>query len=129
MTVTADINGIAIIIAVVAFLILIIALVPMILQIKRTAKAVEDLTIESKKTVEGVNVLVNKLTEQAGDLDELVKRIKEVGLKMTSVADLVVEHIKSPVITVVSLILGTRRALKRLLRREKSKGGDDDGKL
>lgn len=127
MTVTADINGIAIIIAVVAFLVLVIALVPMILQIKRTVKAVEELTIESKKTVQGVNILVNKLNEQAGDLDELVKRVKEVGLKMVSVADLVTDHIKSPVITIVSLLIGTRRALKRLLRHKRNKGGDDDG--
>lgn len=127
MTVTADLNDIAIIIAVAAFLALVIALVPMILQIKKTIKAVEDLTIESRKTVEGVNSLVNRLNSQAGDLDELVKRVKEVGLKMTAVAELVVDNIRSPVITVLSLLLGTRRALKRLLRRDRNKGGDDDG--
>ncbi len=127
MTVTADLNDIAIIIAVAAFLALVIALVPMILQIKKTIKAVEDLTVESRKTVEGVNSLVNRLNSQAGDLDELVKRVKEVGLKMTAVAELVVDNIRSPVITVLSLLLGTRRALKRLLRRDRNKGGDDDG--
>ncbi|MBI5827612.1 MAG: DUF948 domain-containing protein [Deltaproteobacteria bacterium] len=127
MTVTADFNDIAIIIAVVAFLVLVIALVPMIFQIKKTVKAVEDLTVESRKTVEGVNSLVNKLNSQAGDLDELVKRVKEVGLKMTAVAELVVDNIRSPVITVLSLLLGARRALKRLLRHRSNKGGDDDG--
>ncbi|MBI5902441.1 MAG: DUF948 domain-containing protein [Deltaproteobacteria bacterium] len=127
MTITADLNDIAIIIAVVAFLVLVIALVPMIFQIRKTVKAVEDLTVESRKTVEGVNSLVNKLNSQAGDLDELVKRVKEVGLKMTAVVELVVDNIRSPVITVLSLLLGTRRALKRLLRRDRNKGGDDDG--
>lgn len=128
MTVTADLNDIAVIIAVAAFLVLVIALVPMIFQIKKTVKAVEDLTVESRKTVEGVNSLVSRLNSQAGDLDELVKRVKEVGLKTTAIAELVVDNIRSPVITVLSLLLGTRRALKRLLRRDRNKGGDDDGK-
>lgn len=128
MTVTADLTDIAVIIAVVAFLVLVIALVPMILQARKTIKAVEDLTVEGRKTVEGVNSLVNKLSSQAGDLDELVKRVKEVGLKTAAVAELVVDNIRSPVITVLSLLLGTRRALKRLLRRDRNKGGDDDGK-
>lgn len=127
MTVTANLTDIAIIIAVVAFLVLVIALVPMIFQIKKTIKAVEDLTVESRKTVEGVNSLVNKLSLQAGDLDELVKRVKDVGLKTTAVVELVVDNIRSPVITVLSLLMGTRRALKRLLRRDRNKGGDDDG--
>lgn len=69
---------------------LLIFLIPAILQIKRTAKAAEDLLITTRQsiaplladiqqTVESVNHVVLKLDESMGNMQNLTKAIGETG--------------------------------------------------
>jgi len=116
MTITADIYELAVVIIALAFLILVIAAIPTLLQLKRTVRAFEELSTESRKTVELVNTVIKK----AG----------EVGLKATGLADLVLDGIKSPLITVLSMLVGLECALKFLVNKDKDKpnktGGDEN---
>jgi uncharacterized protein YoxC len=126
MTITADVYEIAVLLAALAFIVLVAALVPTVLQVRRTVKALEDLSTESKRMVESLNHIFKKTGDQAGDIEELVKRFKDVGLKIAGLADTVIDNIKSPLITVISLILGLEEGLKGFCRSEKKGGGDHD---
>ena len=125
MTISADIFDLAIFLIGLAVFIFVIAFIPALLQLKRTFRAIEELTVESKKTVEIVNLIAKKVQDQTGDIEELVKKIKEVGVKVTVLADLVVDNVKSPLITILSLLFGASEGLKSFFHRGK-KGGDGD---
>lgn len=127
MTISADIFDLAIFLIGLAVLIFVLALIPALLQLKKTLKAVEDLTVESKKTVEIVNFIAKRTQDQVADLEELVRRVKDLGIKVTGLADLVVENVKSPLINILSVLFGAEEGFKRFFRREK-KGGEGDGK-
>ena len=126
MTISANIYEVSVVIIAIAFVIFIIVAIPVLMQLKRTIKAVEDLTIESRKTAENLNCLLKKAAEEVEDLDELVKNVKNVGLKVTGAVDLVMDQVKSPLVTVLSLILGVEKGLMRFLRKDTKGGVEDD---
>ncbi len=123
--VTASIYEIAIVIIALAFLVLVIAAIPMLLQLKKAMKSVEELTTEGKKTAEVMTSLLGKTNDQAGNIEELVKKINVVGLKATGIAEILLDNIKSPLIGILSMLMGVEFGMKHLVKKEK-KGGDDD---
>ncbi len=127
MTVTADIYEIAVVIIALAFLVLVIAAIPMLLQLKRTIRAVGELSTESRKAVEVLTVLCKKTGDQVGDIEELVKRIKIVGLKATGIAEILLDNIKNPLIAILSMLLGIEFGMKRFIKKDE-KGGSEDVK-
>ncbi len=127
MTFSANIYEIAVLLIALAFIIFVIATIPALLQTKRTIKAFEDLTLESKKTVETVNHIMNRVGERGEDLDDLVKKATEVSKKVVGLADSVVDTLKIPLITLLSTIIGAEHGLRRFFIKEKKEGGGDDG--
>lgn len=127
MTLSANLYEISALLIAFAFLALIIALIPALIQMKKTIKALEDLTLESKKTVEGVNALVQRAGSQAGDLEMLLDKYKDIGNKVADIGNVVVDNIKSPIVTVISMLFGAEQGFKRFFSRE-HKGGGEDGK-
>ncbi len=126
MTFSANIYEIAVLLIALAFVIFVLAMIPALLQTKRTIKAFEDLTLESKKTVETVNLIMNKAGERAEDLDDLVKKATDVSKKVVGLADSVVDTLKIPLITLLSTIIGAEHGLRRFFIKEKKEGGGDD---
>lgn len=127
MTITLGVGEIAILIIALAFLALVFALIPALLQTKRTVKALEDLASESKSAVENINRIIKAAGEQIEDVEELAKKVKDVGLKLTDLLETVVDTVKSPLLTLVSLIVGVEFGFRKFLKREKKeehKGGD-----
>ena len=127
MTFSANIYEIAVLLIALAFMILVLAAIPALLQTKRTIKAFEDLTLESKKTVETVNLIMNRAGERAEDLDDLVRKATDVSKKVVGLADSVVDTLKIPLITLFSTIIGAEHGLRRFFIKEKKEGGGDDG--
>lgn len=130
MTITLGVGEIAILIIALAFLALVFALIPALLQTRRTVKALEDLASESKSAVENVNRIVKAAGEQIEDVEELTKKVKDVGFKITDLLETVLDTVRSPLLTLVSLIIGVEFGFRKFLKREKKeehKGGDEHG--
>lgn len=83
-----------------AFIVLVAFLIPVILQIKRTAKAAEDFLQTTQKslnpllkslqeTVENTNQVVDKLDESIGNVQHLTKAVGETGAIIDEVNSLV----------------------------------------
>lgn len=119
MTITLGVIEIAILIAALAFLALVIALIPTLLQLKKTVKAVEELAGESKTAVTSINRIIVKAGEQIEDVEELTKRVKEVGTKIIDLLEMVVDTVKNPLITLLGLIIGFEFGFRKLFRRDK----------
>lgn len=98
MTITFGVYEIAALIIALAFLALILFLIPALIQVRRTVKEMEDLTSESKRTVKSLNHLLG-------------------------IAETVADNIKSPLISIISILLGLEGGLKRLFRKDKDKEG------
>ncbi len=130
MTISADIFDLAIFLIGLGFFILAIALTPAVLQLKRTFKAVEDLTLEARKTVEIMNIIGEKAKDQAADIEELLARVKELGIKVTGLGELLVDNVKLPLISFLSFLFGAEEGLRRFFRRDaEKKGGEKDEQL
>ncbi|MBE7414722.1 MAG: hypothetical protein HS130_05605 [Deltaproteobacteria bacterium] len=103
---------------------------PAVLQLKRTFKAVEDLTLEARKTVEIMNIIGEKAKDQAADIEELLARVKELGIKVTGLGELLVDNVKLPLISFLSFLFGAEEGLRRFFRRDaEKKGGEKDEQL
>ncbi len=126
MTFSANIFEIAVLLIALAFVILVLAVIPALLQTKRTIKAFEDLTLESKRTVEHVNHIMKRAGDRAEDLDELVKKATDVSHKVVGLADSVVDTVKIPLITILSTIIGAEHGFRKFFIKEKKEGGGDD---
>jgi uncharacterized protein YoxC len=126
MTITADVYDFAIFLIGLGFFIFVIALVPALLQLKRTFKAVEELTNETRKTVEVVNFIAKKTQDQVADFEELISRVKDLGIKVTGLGDIVVDNVKGPIISFLSFIFGAEEGFKRFFHRNKKGGGKDE---
>jgi len=124
--ITADVYEIVAVILALAFLILIIFTIPVLLQIKKTAKSVEELSGESKKSLETLNGLMKKTGNTAGELDILVKKLKNLSTSLTGITELIGGNFKSTIATLISLIIGLQYGLKYFINNntEKTKTGE-----
>src|SRR3972149_597747 len=89
MTFTVTISELALLLAAIAFFILVIYLIPAIIQLRNTARAVEDLSQKGKEAIEDIGSLAKKVNGQSEDVGEVVKKIKEVGLVAVILDDIV----------------------------------------
>ncbi|MEK6792028.1 MAG: hypothetical protein AABY45_10060 [Deltaproteobacteria bacterium] len=128
MTITMSIYELSMLLIAIGFVVIIIVLIPAIIQAKRTLKSIEELSLESKKAMDSLNVILEKAGANAADVEELVKRFKDVALGFMGLAQMVLEHVKSPILTILSLILGAEFGLKRLFKNEDKNGGASDDK-
>jgi len=126
--ITANIYQIVALIIALAFFILVVFLIPTLIQLKKTVKSVEDLSRESRKSMELINSLLEKTGGPAGELGDIVKRVKSVGTKMIDIAEFFVDNLRSPLITILSLLLGVEFGVKHLLKKDGEIGGEEDVK-
>jgi uncharacterized protein YoxC len=132
--ITANIYEIAAFIVALAFLVLVIFAIPALIQIKTTARSVEEITGQSKKTIEALNTLIKKAGEGTGELDILIKRLKDLSNRLSTTAEFISLNIKSPLVTALSLIIGFQYGLKYFMKsteekckkhaKDNEKGGD-----
>ncbi|MFQ5427812.1 MAG: hypothetical protein ACE5EZ_02415 [Thermodesulfobacteriota bacterium] len=128
--ITANIYEIIAFLLAAAFLILIIFAIPALLQIKKTAKSVEDLTTESRKSLEALNNLIKTTGDKAGELDGLFKRLSELSTRLSATAEMIGGNIKGPLITLLSLIIGLQYGFKYFMdhsQEGKEKEGEGGG--
>ena len=128
--ITANVYEIVAFLLGVAFLLLVIFAIPVLLQIKKTARSVEDLTSESKKSLEILNNLLKTTGDKAGELDALFKRLRELSTRLSTTAEIIGSGIKGPLITLISLIIGLQYGFKYFMNhaekdKEEKEGGDD----
>jgi len=127
--ITANIYQIVALVIALAFLILVVFSIPTLLQLKRTVRSFEELSTESKKSLGILNNLLEKTGEHTGEVEEIFERVKNIGLKIINTAEFFVENIKSPLVTILSLLLGIQFGLKHFLKHEEKDekdGGEKD---
>jgi hypothetical protein len=106
---TYEVVAVAVAVAAIAFAAIGITV---LLQIKKTFRAAEDLCAETKVTVQLLNGILVKGGEEIGDVAELIRKIKNLGFKVTGIADTVVDGVKGTLLAVTSLLLGVKGGLK-----------------
>lgn len=131
MTFTVTIAELSILLVAVAFFILVIYLIPAIIQLRSTAKAIEGFSQKGKEAMEDISSLAKKLNNQAEDIGCVVKKVADVGFKAARTVDIVVNQLKGPIITLTSIIAGIEFGLKHFKKHvsegsNRGKEGDKD---
>ncbi len=129
--ITANIYEVVALLVALAFLILIIFAIPALIQVKKTARSVEDLTGQGRKTLDTLNALLKKTGESAGELDALVKRLKDLSTRLSTMSELISLNVRSPLATLLSLVIGFQYGLKYFIKscedRDKKDGNKKEG--
>lgn len=130
MTITMTIYELSALIIAIGFLVLIITLIPSIRQVRKTALAMEALSIEGKKAAENLNLLLSIVGSEADEIKEVIVRLRNAGLNAADLADTVLENLKGPAIAIISLIFGAEAFVKTYLanRCKDQEGGRKDDK-
>jgi uncharacterized protein YoxC len=121
MTFTVSLAELSIFIIAISFLILVVSLIPAIIQLRQTAKAVQDFSEEGKRVLEDVKEITHRVNGQVGDMEEAVKKLRDVTLKATGVAEIIVDAIKGPVVKIAGVMAGVKFGLKHF-----RKGGKEN---
>lgn len=100
-----------------------ISAIPAVIQIKRTFKAVEDLSLETKRLVETLNSILHKIDCGVGAFEETAERFKQTGERISEVIELFVENIKKPIIAVGNVLSSIEYAFRLFFGKERTKGG------
>ncbi len=119
----SSIYEIAVILAAIAVSALAVFAIPAILQIKKTIKAIEELSLETKKAVETLDGILKKVDAGATVLEETINRASQTGERITEVIDSLIENVKRPVTAIGGILFAIECASKVLFRKESKKGG------
>jgi len=121
MTFTVSLGELSIFIIAIAFLILVVSVIPTFIQLRQTGKALQELSEEGKRFLADVKEITHKINGQVGDMEEPLKKLRDVTLKATEVAEIVVDAVKGPAVTVAGVLAGITFGLKHF-----RKGGGED---
>lgn len=127
MTITIGVQDLALLIAALAFVALVVALIPAIMQIRRTGRAVEEMSIEGRKALVGLNIVIGREVEVSKDIVELIKGFSNAGMKAVEFLEYFAGNLKSPFISILSVVLGLEEAFKGFIKdtTKKDEGGGD----
>jgi len=148
MNFTITLTDIAFLIIALGFLLLVIYIIPILLQLKRTVKSVDELTSQGKEVIRNANTLVKTASSHADefifkgkeimsttnnilktassraeDLGGVVKRLKETSAKVFELVELISTELRRPIITLISVIIGLNFGLKYLRKKKKKREG------
>ena len=112
MTFTVSLSEISIFIIAIAFLVLVVSIIPALIQLRQTGRAIQELSEEGKKLLAEVKETVHKVNAQVTDMEDAVKKIRDITLKATGVAGVIIDAVRSPVTKLSALLAGIRFGLK-----------------
>jgi predicted PurR-regulated permease PerM len=123
MAFSVTLSDISLFLIALAFFILVIYLIPTVLQIRQTMKALEELSLQGKDAMGNINNLVKKTGGQAGEIGGLVRQllIREGTRKVLEAAGPMVSKFRRPLITLISLLVGINLGLRYLTGNKKKK--------
>lgn len=121
MTFTVSLTELSFFIIAISFLILVVSLIPAIMQLRQTGKALQEFSEQGKRVLEDVKEITHSVNGQVGDMEEAVKKFRDVTVKATGVADIVVDAIKGPVVKIAGVMAGVKFGLKHF-----RKGGGEN---
>lgn len=119
MTFTVSLAELSIFIIAISFLILVVSAIPTLIQLRQTAKALQEFSEEGKKLIADVKEIAQRVSGQVGEMEEAVKKVSDVSLKAAGVAGTIVDAIKKPAVTLA--IAGIMFGIKHF-----RKGGGKD---
>jgi len=121
MTFTVSLAELSVFIIAIAFLILVVSAIPTLIQLRQTGRALQELSEEGKRFLADIKEITHRVNGQVSDMEDAVKRLRDVTLKATGVADVVVDAIKGPVVKIAGVMAGITFGLKHF-----RKGGKEN---
>lgn len=123
MNFSVTLSEISLFLIALAFFILVIYLIPTVLQIRQTMKALEEFAQQGKDAMGNINNLVKKTGGRAGEIGDLLRRllVREGARKVLEVAGPMASKFRRPLITLTSLLVGINLGLRYLTKNKKKK--------
>ncbi|MBI4745973.1 MAG: DUF948 domain-containing protein [Deltaproteobacteria bacterium] len=121
MTFTVSLAELSVFIIAIAFLILVVSAIPALIQLRQTGKALQEFSEEGKRFLSDLKEITHRVNGQVSDMEEAVKKLRDVTLKATGVAEVVIDAIKGPVVKIAGVMAGLTFGLKHF-----RKGGKEN---
>lgn len=120
MTFTITLTELSLFLIAIGFLMLTVYLIPAIIQLRQTAKSIQELSEDAKKVLKNSIPVINKVSGQIDGIGDAIEKCKIVCRRLPDIAEVVTRQVKKPFVVVAGLAGGILYALKSLKR----KGGD-----
>ncbi|HBO84394.1 MAG: hypothetical protein A2073_07810 [Deltaproteobacteria bacterium GWC2_42_11] len=121
MSFTVTLTDISVFMIAISVFIFVLYLIPLIIQLRETARDVQRLAEKYEDVMVDLKSITGKVNEHMDDVGDVVKNFKDVGLKVTGLTDLLFNKVKTPIITIISLLTGIGFGIKHY-----RKGGEED---
>lgn len=121
MTFTITLTELSFFIIAVSFLVLVVSIIPALLQLRQTGRALQEFAEEGKTVLSEVKEITRRVNGQVAGLDEAVRSVSNVTLKAAGLAEALIDTIRVPAVTIAGLIAGVGMGFKHF-----RKGGEKD---
>lgn len=113
------------IIAAVAFVILVIFIIPILLQLRKTLATLNQFVERAEReilpTLNKLQTTVEEVNEELAKVNDTTASVQDAAKKIDNIVRVVQEIVSSPLIRVASISAGVQGAVRAFLKRKKSK--------
>ena len=117
MTFTVTLTELSVFLIAIGFLMLVVYLIPAIIQLRQTAKSVQDLSEEARGVLKETIPVIDKVRGQIDGIGDAVEKFKTVGSKLPFITEAVAKNVKKPFVVAAGIVGGILYTLKSLKRK------------
>ena len=119
MTFTVSLTELSVFIIAIAFLMLVAFAIPALIQLRQTARALQESSEEGKRFLTDIKEIARKVNGHVSDMEEAAKRLGGATLKAMGVAESFVGNIKDPAAKIAGVIAVLALGFKYLKKKGK----------
>jgi len=117
MTFTVTLTELSVFLIAIGFLMLVVYLIPAIIQLRQTARSIQELSEDAKVVLKETVPVIDKVRGQIDGIGDAVEKFKAVGSKLPYITEAIAKNVKKPFVVAAGIVGGILYTLKSLKRK------------
>lgn len=117
MTFTVTLTELSVFLIAIGFLMLVVYLIPAIIQLRQTARSIQELSEEARGVLKETIPVIDKVRGQIDGIGDAVEKFKAVGSKLPYITEAIAKNVKKPFVVAAGIVGGILYTLKSLKRK------------
>ena len=117
MTFTVTLIELSVFLIAIGFLMLVVYLIPAIIQLRQTARSIQELSEDAKVVLKETVPVIDKVRGQIDGIGDAIEKFKTVGSKLPYITEAIAKNVKKPFVVAAGLVGGILYTLKSLKRK------------
>jgi uncharacterized protein YoxC len=117
MTFTVTLTELSVFLIAIGFLMLVVYLIPAIIQLRQTARSIQELSEDAKVVLKETVPVIDKVRGQIDGIGDAVEKFKTVGNRLPDIASAIAANAKKPFVVAAGLVGGILYTIKSFKRK------------